>query len=259
MSTQAIFTTRQHLRRLALIAGVAILAIAAALIVMRALEIQRRAANRVVEIGATYRLVPDLKALTHQADLVVVGRVVGNGKVSFVAQPAQQPQPLQPTDMTGAPQEKADLAKQQSAAPPDAGSDAVKDGHKVEIDNTDPGLPVTTYTIAVAQVLRGQAKAGGQILVNQAGGTVILPTYPNGPKLTRTLEFEHDSLMQSDQEQVLFLTQAPDGSYDIVGGPQGRFTVQSGKVYPVNSEAPVAKGHENQALEQFISEVRAIQ
>ncbi len=83
MSTQAIFNVRQHPRRLALIAGVAILAIAAALIVMRALEIQRRAADRVVEIGATYRLMPDLKALTRQADLVVVGRVVGNGKVSF--------------------------------------------------------------------------------------------------------------------------------------------------------------------------------
>jgi hypothetical protein len=243
MITQAIFSARQGIRRLALIAAAALLAIAATLIVMRALEIQRSAANRVVEIGATYRLVPDLKALTRQADLVVVGRVVGNGTVSFVAQPAQQPQPFQPADMNGAPQEKADLAKQQSAAPHDAGSDAVKDGHKVEIDNTDPGLPVTTYTIAVAQVLRGQTKPGGQIQVNQAGGIVTLPTYPNGPKLTRTLEFEHDPLMQSDQEQVLFLTQAPDGSYDIVGGPQGRFSVQDGKVHPVSDEAPVAKGH----------------
>jgi hypothetical protein len=252
MITQAIFTTR----RLALIAGAAMLAIAATLTVMRILEIERSAANRVIEIGATYRLVPDLKALTSQADLIVVGRVVGNGTVSFIAQPAPQPQPFQPADMSGAPQEKTDLAKQQSAVPQDVGLDPAKNGRKVEIDNSDPGLPITTYTIAVMQVLRGDANVGGQILVNQAGGIVTLPTYPTGPMLTRTLEFEHDPLMQSGQEQVLFLTKAPGGNYDILGGPQGRFIVQNGKVHPVSSEAPAAKGHLDQALEQFISEVR---
>src|SRR5262249_51574024 len=90
----------------------------------------------------------------------------------------------------------------------------------------DPGLPVTQFTVQITTVISGQAAANGQIVVTQPGGPIDLPTYPHGPKLHRIIEVGHDHLIKPGEEQVFFLSPAADGTYFVVGGPQGRFFVR---------------------------------
>jgi len=238
-----------HPRRLALMAGAGVFALASVLVVGRLLEIQQRAQNHVVEVGASYMAIPNLEALTKRSDLVVVGRVVGQGKTHLVAQPTPQPQPFQPAPAPQVSADKAELLKNHN---PVASA-------KSDIPAPNMDLPVTEFTVQVQRVLRGSTARQGQITVTQSGGTVELPTFPGGPNLSRTLEMEHDPLMTAGQEHVLFLTRATNGRYYVTGGPQGRFSVDTvGKIHPVDPAAPAARGHAGKTLEGFAAEVQTL-
>jgi hypothetical protein len=239
--------TFRNPRRVALVLGAGALAVAATLAAGRILQIQQRAENRTVEVGATYLAYPSLDALAQRADLIVVGHPVDQGNTHLVAQPAQQATAFQPNPLTAAPGEKAKLAVGQPPA-------TLKGG-----DPAPPSMdtPVTDFSIEVTRVLHGQVAVGEHVTVSQMGGLVQLPTYPGGPMLKRTIEFEHDTLMAQGQEHVLFLGKAKDGTYFVVGGPQGRLGVDNGgKLHPVDVGAPATRGRTGQTLESFALEVQ---
>jgi hypothetical protein len=97
------------------------------------------------------------------------------------------------------------------------------------------------------------------VIVNQLGGKVEYPTFPGGPTLKRTLQIEHDALMRPGEEDVLFLARAADGSYSVLGGAQGRFSVDNrGLLGPISLDAEVARAHSGQTLDSLATEVRAL-
>lgn len=95
-------------------------------------------------------------------------------------------------------------------------------GSKVyRIGEDDEGVIFTDYTINVKKALLGD-DAIKSITVTQTGGTMDeLTTY-----------IKDDPLLEENVDMVLFL-KAWEGKYFIVGGPQGRFNVVSGKVYSI--------------------------
>lgn len=240
---------RLHIGRLAVLATIVGIVIAVgAYIGSSYMDVQQSAANRVIEIGATYRIIPSLDALSRQSTLVVMGHVIGQGTTHLVSQPAAKSQPYHSAPSVTLPGDKATLAASQSQPSVQAANNV-----------PDQSLPITSYTFQVTRVIRGSLKASHQITVNQPGGMVVLPSYPGGPMLQRTFVFEHDPLMVAGSEQVLFLTQKADGSYSIVGGPQGRFFVtSSGAVRAVDPTFPLARGHNNEILGTFVTHVSIV-
>jgi hypothetical protein len=243
--------------------GAGALAVTAAFAGHQYLEIQDLASDRLVEFSASFKSVPDLASLNRQADLVVIGHVVGDGATHMVIQPGGTPKAAPPPaqhDITG---KKGEALKGQSVLPAPnhvtalGNADGANSGLITEgrATNVNLGTPITTFGVTVERVLQGNVAAGSQIKVTQAGGHVALDTFPGGPKLQRTIEFEHDTLMQAGERQVMFLRRANDGSFFVVGGPQGRLTIdQAGKVHPIDVAAPALKGRDGQPLERFVAE-----
>src|SRR5437763_602566 len=129
----------------------------------------------------------NLAALNANSDLVVVGRIARPGTTQMVVQTGNSgitaPAPAPPSVDA----RKSDAEKLQPPAPGAA--------DKNPVGNANLGTPVTTFIVQVEQSIKGSAPA--QISVTQLGGKVTLDTYPGGPKLQRTVEFEGDSLMQA--------------------------------------------------------------
>jgi hypothetical protein len=249
------FAPRPQLRarQIAILLGAGALAISATLTGRAIMDFQSYASDHVVEFSTSYKSIPDMATLTRQADLVIVGNVVNNGATHFAtpssAAPASNPAPAAAT---------ADGKKADALKSPDAAAQLPALSGKVV--NTIPGTPFTTFDIQVERVLRGQVAAGSQIQVTQPGGHVTLSTIPNvaAADLHRTVEFEHDTLMQAGDKHVMFLQRAGDGSYFVLGGPQGRFSLdRGGKVHPIDPATPASRGRDGQLLETLAGEVRA--
>ena len=65
--------------------------------------------------------------------------------------------------------------------------------------------------------------------------------------------------MKPGEEDVLFLGKAADGSYSVLGGAQGRFSVDDrGLVRPISLEAKVTRAHASETVEALAAEVRAL-
>jgi hypothetical protein len=235
---------RPSLGRLALFAAAAALVVSATYVVGRYQEIQARASDRLVTIGASYAQIPDLPALTRGADLVVRGRVLDQGQVRFEAQPDQKPGKFVPPPASDKPRK------------PTGEDPAAKETGQTL--GGLPGNPVTDYAIQVSKVIKGDAPKGDKLVVSQPGGHVELPTYPGGPTLKRTLQFEDDPLMEHGQEHVFFLKKAEDGAYFVVGGPQGRFQVNNGKIKSVDGRSAVGKQHDGEDADSFAAKVAAV-
>ncbi len=100
---------------------------------------------------------------------------------------------------------------------------------------TNIGYLTTDVTITVEQVL-----AGASDLV----GTNIVVIHLGGETATQQSLAEGQPLSQRGRQYVFFLRPAPDGRYIIVDGPQGRYTVQNGKLAVVDAavkQLPVAR------------------
>jgi hypothetical protein len=103
---------------------------------------------------------------------------------------------------------------------------------------------MTPYTIEVVRAVRGGAAPGSRITVVQWGGTVELPALQDGgAKRTVTYQDDDDPLLAvGPQSHLLFLQRRADGSYAVVGGPQGRFAVDAGgRLEPVAGGSPAGK------------------
>jgi hypothetical protein len=216
------------------------------------LEIQAAASDRLVELHASFKAIPDLATLKSQADLVVVGRIARNGTTNRITDSgnsratAPTPPPLDLSD------KKANAVKQQPApAAPPSSTDA-------NIANANLGTPVTTYDVQIERVLKGSS-ASSQIVVGQLGGKVALDTFPGGPKLQRTVVFEGDTLMNAGERHVLFLKRASDGTFFMVGGPQGRLSIDNtDQLHPIDTTSPAHHGRAGETLDGFIAEFTAI-
>ena len=164
--------------------------------------------------------IPDLAALTRQADLVVVGRVESPGTTRQVAQPIQTP--IGP-----------------SIGPTRAGQGQPTGSGGISI-------PIATYIVDVERVARGTATP--RITVTQSGNPI-----PGAPPSG------DDVPLAAGERYILFLQAAPDGTFFVVGGVQGRLVVDAqGLVHPVGSGSPATRGHDGQSLDAFLSEVSAV-
>jgi hypothetical protein len=219
------------------VAGLAL--VAGAAIGRAYFDLQRQAGDLVLGPTGSAFPIPDVASLTRQADLVVVGRVAGAGVTQVLAQEAQTPIPLQ----------SSTPALSTRAIPPEAGRG---DGRL--------SILSTRYPVQVERVIRGSgASPGAQINVAQPGGVISAPVVPGGPALARTVQIEDDTPMHQGERYVLFLQRTADGSYVVVGGPQGRLTVDSqSQVHPLHPGIPATRGHDGQALDSFASEVAAV-
>lgn len=81
-------------------------------------------------------------------------------------------------------------------------------------------LLLTNYTFKIEQVIKGDLDRD-LITIKMTGGTL------NG----RTVVFRGDPLMKKGDTVILFLRKYTPDNYYILGGPQGRFVIQKGKVY----------------------------
>jgi hypothetical protein len=226
----------------AVLAGVvAVLGLAVVGAVGRAVfDLQRQAGDILTGPSGSMLAIPDLASLARQADLVVVGRVSAAGVTRMLVQPAQTPIPFQPPPGSTPPPTRV--------LPPEASRGGTL------------SIPSTRYPVQVERVVRGSGVAPApQITVVQPGGVISAPVVPGGPALTRTVQIEDDTLMNANERYVLFLQRTDDGSYVVVGGPQGRLPIDAqGRVHPLHPGIPATRGHDGQALDSFISEVAAI-
>jgi hypothetical protein len=243
-ATNNSFRMLGHARRIAQIVGLMTLALIAGIAGRFYLDLQDFAQDRVVEVGASYMPYDNVAAMTRDADLVVLGRVIGEGQTHLVPQSLDRPRPFQAPAAETLPAGKSDsgvLAQPSSAT----------SGQSFD-------LPVTTFTIAVERVLHGTAQPK-QLTVSQPGGKLATPTFPGGPQVTRTVQFEHDPALQSGERHLLFLRAAGDGTYYIVGGPQGRLTIdRTEKVHPIDPAAPAVRGRDGERMDVLLSEVAAV-
>jgi len=162
---------------------------------------------------------------------VVVGRVVGDGTTRLLEQ-SSQPAGARP------------------AAASAAGGPTRAKGL---------GTPLTSYTIEVERVVRGAVSPGSKLTLAQLGGKVSVPTFPGGPELKRTVQYEHDTLLNADERHLLFLRHADSTTYYVVGGPQGRLAVdRAGKVHTIGHGSPATQGRDGQLVETLMAEVQDV-
>lgn len=204
--------------------------------------------------GAAFAI-PDLRTLTRMADMVVVGRVASDGVVRLLVQPAQTPIPFQPAaPPSGLSDEKATEVAREPAPTRSALANpppTVASG---------PKIPITEYPFQIERVARGSAAGSQQITVLQTGGVFSAPLFPGGPSVTRSVQIEDDRLMKSGERYVLFLQRTPDGTFAVVGGPQGRLLVDSAaRVHPLNPGSPALRGRDGQALDAFVADIATLQ
>src|SRR5690349_16861131 len=117
---------RRPIRRFVLVAAAATAALAIGMVGRAYVDHEDQAQERVVDMSASYAAIPDLAELSRRADLVVVGRVVGDGATEILK-------------------------------PPNAAATAGA-GARVPTGSTVAkgfGTPVTTYTIEVERVVHG--------------------------------------------------------------------------------------------------------
>jgi hypothetical protein len=182
--------------------------------------LEREPTLQVVSMPDSERAIPDLATLVHESDLIVVGRVAGDGTSRLPAQPGQSP-----------------------------GASTVLGG-----------LPVTDYPFDVERVARGAlVSPGARITLIQPGGTIKVPIFPGGPSRTRVVQFEDDTLMARADRYVLFLKPAEGGAFSVVGGAQGRLIVDAqNRVHPLHAGIPPTHAYDGQTLDAFLTDVAAI-
>jgi len=223
---------RHQAGRVAILAGLGGLAVVVAAVSRTYLDQQRQTSGPVTAPGNTspagggaLAAIPDFATLVHESDLVVVGRVAGEGITHQEVQPVRTPIPFQPDPSRPAPPTR-------SIGPA-----------------SGPGNPsgivivTTSYPVETERVGLGSASSGSRITVVQSGGGNTS---------------EDDPLMRAGERYVLFLHGLPDGSFTVVGGPQGRLSVTGdGRVRPVRL-APATVGHDGQPLDDFLADVAAV-
>jgi hypothetical protein len=126
---------------------------------------------------------------------------------------------------------------------------AIVIGQVVSIKDTISGsIPYTDFVVSVSQSVKGNIVPTSDVIVRQLGNSTV------------SVEGEH--LMNVGDKVILFLTNSPaPGVMYIVGGPQGRFTLQNGNVNSLDGTYPddawIHVKFHNLSLSDFIQEVNS--
>ncbi|MBV9170695.1 MAG: hypothetical protein JOZ81_11480 [Chloroflexi bacterium] len=228
--------------------GAAVLLVAVAL--GRAyLELQQPMNGPALGSDGSVRAIPDLASLVRQSDLVVVGRVTDDGTTHLQAQPVATPVVHPPPASPDGPSVK--VVRDAPPPPPAALGQAGA--------ARQPQMLVTNYAVVIEQVLRGASAVGQQITLVQPGGVLSAAIFPGGPALTRTVQVEADPLMRANARYVFFLRRGEAGTWYVVGGSQGRMSIDArNNVHPLNPSAPATHAYDGDSLERFVSAVARI-
>lgn len=115
------------------------------------------------------------------------------------------------------------------------------------------GIVVTDYRLAIEDVLKGGVKSGAKLTVRQPGGYVNFDT--GGSAETRMPDYWKQP--ENGEKYVLFLKNKPDGTFSLVGGPQGLFKLADGTVVPQTiAEDKLMQDHKGKNEVTFVKEVR---
>lgn len=93
----------------------------------------------------------------------------------------------------------------------------------VENTTVEFGIPYTTFSVDVIIPIYN-AKEGDSFTIYMTGGETE----------EKIMEIVDDPLLQEDEEILVFCKQNPDGTYQIISGPQGRLVYSDGKLNSVN-------------------------
>lgn len=115
------------------------------------------------------------------------------------------------------------------------------------------GIPCTDYSLKVTESILN-CEDHDEIIMHMTGGIVDDTIY----------EIEDDPLPEKNDQFVIFAKKNDDGSYTVLGGPQGRFVVNGSKVSSLNvAYAQVKKVDgefgiklDSQDLSRFVEQVK---
>jgi hypothetical protein len=134
-----------------------------------------------------------------------------------------------------------------------AGSDLVATGTIIGARpfRSDAGIQ-TAYTFQTDFVAKGSSSESRAITVTQTGGVI------DG----KGEEIEDDPLMRTGDRLLLFLIAAPDGSYYVAGGPQGRLVISATNrvrtlrdEYPDRGSSVVVSGVTDRELPEALADI----
>lgn len=85
------------------------------------------------------------------------------------------------------------------------------------------GIPYTTFSVEVLTPVYN-AEEGGSFTIYMTGGETE----------DKIMEIADDPLLREGDEVLVFCRQNPDGTYQILSGPQGRLVYSDGKLNSIN-------------------------
>ena len=119
---------------------------------------------------------------------------------------------------------------------------------------TDQGIPMTNYTANIDLPIYGCTEDNSIDIV-----------MTGGPDDGVIFEIADDSLMNIDDDFIIFARQNDNGTYTILSGPQGRMSIENGLVSSLNvSNSQVRANHigsnisvQNVPLDDFVAEINS--
>ncbi|MGD9676976.1 MAG: hypothetical protein AB7V16_01255 [Vulcanibacillus sp.] len=108
----------------------------------------------------------------------------------------------------------------------------------------EQGIPFTEYNVEVVTPIYGSEK--GEIL------TILMTGMENDDKI---IEIIDDPLMKAGEEFLIFCWQNDNGTYTILGGPQGRLEYQNGRLNSLNPNFNI--NIVNAGAEELINEIKS--
>lgn len=97
----------------------------------------------------------------------------------------------------------------------------IEDVENMVVEN---GVPFTIYSAEVITPIYNTTESGN-LLIYMTGGETD----------EKIIEIIDDPLLQADDEILVFCKLSPDGTYQIISGPQGRLVYHDGKLNSLNA------------------------
>lgn len=116
----------------------------------------------------------------------------------------------------------------------------------IESTTVNNGIPFTIFSVDVIEPIYN-TNAGESISIYMTGGETA----------DKIVEIEDDPLLQKKEECLVFCKKNPDGTYQILSGPQGRLLYQDGKLSSLNMvNDRVAKANPYSNIEIFQADAK---
>ena len=113
------------------------------------------------------------------------------------------------------------------------------------------GFMMTVFTAKVEELIYGSCEDSVEIIMT--GGV--------DHDAEIIYEISDDPLMQKGDEYIIFARKNESGTYTVLGGPQGRFVIDGGNVYPLyewSDRFDAERSHiAGKSIENFVEEIRS--